>query len=232
MVMSEPYRVRRNWELWEASGLLSVMAVFVAVLGGGMLALMLLGLLRWRVALRAVSSCWRAACACCRSSWSCICSCCSCEAEGPEELSCPPAERRTPDSWESNSGEVDTVRKRKSVWEDIQNRTCITRMKVRKPIKWRPVLHTCYGVHGFPIAWRVGGALWRGEPTSWAAGKVHVSPACPRTAQSTPRVEHPTNVPYAAALIVHTLVKEQLLRMCHNTHITLNHLTWFQVWVW
>lgn len=68
MVKSEPYRVRRNWELWEASGLLSDMAVFVAVLGGGMLALMLLGLLRWRVALRAVSSCWRAACACWRSS--------------------------------------------------------------------------------------------------------------------------------------------------------------------
>ena len=40
------YRVRRNWELCEARGLLSVMAVFVAVLGGGMLALMLLGLLR------------------------------------------------------------------------------------------------------------------------------------------------------------------------------------------
>lgn len=39
-------RVSRNWELWEASGLLSVMAVFVAELGGGMLALMLLGLLR------------------------------------------------------------------------------------------------------------------------------------------------------------------------------------------
>lgn len=97
------YRVRRNWELWEASGLLSDMAVFVAVLGGGMLALMLLGLLRCRVALRAVSSCWRAACACWRSSWSCICSCCSCEVEGPEEFSCPPAERRTPDSWDSSS---------------------------------------------------------------------------------------------------------------------------------
>lgn len=49
--------MRRNWELWEAIGLLSVMAVFVAVLGGGTLALMLLALLRWRVALRAVSSC-------------------------------------------------------------------------------------------------------------------------------------------------------------------------------
>ena len=56
-----------------------------------------------RVALRAVSSCWRAACACCRSSCSCIWSCCSWEAEGPE-LSWPPAERRTPESWDRSSG--------------------------------------------------------------------------------------------------------------------------------
>ncbi len=153
--------------------------------------------------------------------------------KGPEELSCPPAERRTPDSWESTSGEVRHSEKEKECVRRHSNRTCITKMKVCKPINLR-LYYTlpAYGVHGFPIAWRVGGALWRGEPTSGAAGKVHVSPACPRTAQSTPRVEHPTNVPYAAALIVHTLVKEQLLRMCHNTHTTLNHLTWFQVWVW
>lgn len=79
--------MRRNWELWEAMGLLSVMDVFVAVLGGGTLALMLLALLRWRVALRAVSSCWRAACACCLSSCNCICNCWSCEADGPEGFS-------------------------------------------------------------------------------------------------------------------------------------------------
>lgn len=91
------YLVKRNWEFWTVCGLLSVLAVLVVAVDCVIVVVTLLVFVR-RVALRAVSSCCRAACACCRSSCSCICSCCNWEAEGPEELSCPPAERLTPDN--------------------------------------------------------------------------------------------------------------------------------------
>lgn len=61
------------------------------------------GLLPRLVAWRPVSTCCRAAWACCRSNCSCIWSCWSWEAEGPDEFICPPAARRTPDSWDNNS---------------------------------------------------------------------------------------------------------------------------------
>lgn len=100
------YRAKRNWELWdEDEGLLSpaVAVLAVAVLGGGMVAPVLPGLLPRREAWRPVSTCCRAAWACCRSNCSCIWSCWSWEAEGPDEFICPPAARRTPDSWDNNS---------------------------------------------------------------------------------------------------------------------------------
>lgn len=100
------HRANRNWELWdEDEGLLSptVAVLAVAVLGGGMAAPVLPGLLPRLVAWRPVSTCCRAACACCRSNCSCIWSCWSWEAEGPDEFICPPAARRTPDSWDSSS---------------------------------------------------------------------------------------------------------------------------------
>lgn len=106
------HRANRNWELWdEDAGLLSPMVVVlaVAVLGWGTAAPVLPGLLPRRVACRLVSTCCRAAWACCRSNCSCIWSCWSWEAEGPDEFICPPAARRTPDSWDNNSaGDVRT----------------------------------------------------------------------------------------------------------------------------
>lgn len=96
------YLVKRNWEFWIVCWLLSVLAVLVVAVDCVIVVVTLLVLVR-RVALRAVSSCCRAAWACCRSSCSCICSCCNWEAEGPEELSCPPAERLTPDNWDKSS---------------------------------------------------------------------------------------------------------------------------------
>lgn len=104
--ISHTHRANRNWELWdEDEGLLSptVAVLAVAVLGGGMVVPVLPGLLLRRVAWRPVSTCCRAAWACCRSNCSCIWSCWSWEAEGPDEFICPPAARRTPDSWDNNS---------------------------------------------------------------------------------------------------------------------------------
>lgn len=96
------YLVKRNWEFWIVCWLLSVLAVLVVAVDCVIVVVTLLVLVR-RVALRAVSSCCRAAWACCRSSCSCICNCCNWEAEGPEEFSCPPAERLTPDNWDKSS---------------------------------------------------------------------------------------------------------------------------------
>lgn len=63
---------------------------------------------------------------------------------------------------------------------------------------------TCYGIHGFPVAGRIGSALRRREPPSGAACKVHVGSACARTSQAPPRMEHPPDMPNAARFIVST----------------------------
>jgi len=66
---------------------------------------------------------------------------------------------------------------------------------------------TCDGVHGLPVAGRVGGALrggGGGQAPRGAAGKVHVGAACPGPAQAPPRVEHATHMPHATGFVVAT----------------------------
>lgn len=108
VLFGHTHRAKRNWELWETDDWLLSPApalLAAAVLGGGAAEPALPGLLPRRVAWRLLSTCCRAAWACCRSSCSCIWSCWSCSAEGPDEFICPPAARRTPDSWDSSSAE-------------------------------------------------------------------------------------------------------------------------------
>lgn len=113
--------MRRNWEFWIVCWLFSVLDVLVVVVDCVIVVLTLIVLVRL-VALRAVSSCCLAACACCRSNCSCICSCCNWEAEGPEELSCPPAERLTPDSWDKSSAREEKVSMMKDLKWALHNR--------------------------------------------------------------------------------------------------------------
>lgn len=108
------YLVRRNWEFWIACWLFSALDVLVVAVDCVTVVVTLLVFVRL-VALRAVSSCCLAACACCLSNCSCICSCCNWDAEGPEELSCPPADRLTPDSWDKSSANRKREKRLKSI---------------------------------------------------------------------------------------------------------------------
>lgn len=129
------YLVRRNWEFWIVCWLFSVLDVLVVVVDCVIVVLTLIVLVRL-VALRAVSSCCLAACACCRSNCSCICSCCNCEAEGPEELSCPPAERLTPDSWDKSSAKENKASMMKDFQWVLRNRMNRTQIKSINPFSF------------------------------------------------------------------------------------------------